>query len=44
MAKRTEITWKEALKIAHAQTRKKLAPMLKAMMEVYKERNYEERY
>jgi len=33
-----EPTWKEALKIAHAQTREKLAPMLRAMIEVYKEK------
>jgi hypothetical protein len=33
--KRKEPTWKEALKIAHKQTSDKLAPMKRAMLEIY---------
>lgn len=34
-----EPTWKEALEAAHAQTKEKLAPMLKAILEVHNEKH-----
>lgn len=34
-----EPTWKETLEIAHKQTKEKLAPMLKAILEVYNEKH-----
>ena len=38
MAKRTEVTWKQACEINRKMTKKKLAPMLRAMIEVAKEK------
>jgi len=38
MSNKREPTWKETLKIFHKQTREKLAPMKRAMLEIYKKK------
>ena len=39
MSYKREPTWKETLKIFHKQTRDKLAPMKRVMLEIYKEKD-----
>ena len=39
MSKRTEVSWKEACEINRKMSKKKLAPMLRAFIEVAKEKN-----